>query len=134
MPGNLEDTMTITALVQCLIKALSDDIDHGAYQHDCHPMMVRQNKWRACRFGTAAQLVNSFTYEAEPVGRIVERLLERLRDVSKELDCEPYIDRVMELATRPGSADRQLKIFADTNDRTEVVRQLTDVSRVSAPS
>src|SRR5215213_2510116 len=58
MPGNLEDTLALSALIHCLVKALSDDIDQGAYQHDCHPMMVRQNKWRAARFGGAAKLVD----------------------------------------------------------------------------
>ena len=58
-PGTLDDTLALVALVQCLVKALSDEIDHGAYQHDCHPMMVRQNKWRAARYGLDAQLVAS---------------------------------------------------------------------------
>ena len=34
MPGNLNDVLAIAALVQCLVKSLSDEIDHGTYQHD----------------------------------------------------------------------------------------------------
>lgn len=49
IPGCFEDTLGLVALIQCLIKCLSDQIDHGAYQHDCHPMLIRQNKWRAAR-------------------------------------------------------------------------------------
>ena len=59
MPGNLHDTLAIGALVQCLVKALSDEIDNGTYQHDSHPMMVQQNKWRAARFGNQAKLVDT---------------------------------------------------------------------------
>ncbi|MCA9185970.1 MAG: YbdK family carboxylate-amine ligase, partial [Planctomycetales bacterium] len=51
MPGNLDDVLVLTALIQSLVKKLSDQIDEGTYQHDCHPVMVRQNKWRAARFG-----------------------------------------------------------------------------------
>ncbi len=29
MPGNLQDTLAIAALMQCLVKALSDEIDAG---------------------------------------------------------------------------------------------------------
>src|SRR5690606_2186644 len=61
MPGSLDDVLALTALIQCLIVHLSREIDEGAYQHDCHPMMVRQNKWRASRFGTQARLVNAYT-------------------------------------------------------------------------
>ena len=63
MPGNLTDTLAIAALIQCLVKALSDEIDNGTYQHDSHPMMVQQNKWRAARFGNQARLVDTYTYQ-----------------------------------------------------------------------
>ena len=78
MPGNLDDVLALAALIQCLVKALSDEIDHGAYQHDAHPMMVSQNKWRAARFGTAARLVDNYTFESQSVEQVVERLVERL--------------------------------------------------------
>ena len=64
MPGNLQDTLALAALVQCLVKALSDEIDNGTYQHDSHPMMVQQNKWRAARFGNQARLVDTDTYRS----------------------------------------------------------------------
>ena len=59
MPGNLDDVLALAALIQCLVQALSDEIDEGTYQHDCHPMMVRQNKWRAARYGIDAKLVEA---------------------------------------------------------------------------
>ena len=58
VPGSLEDVLTLTALIQCLVKHLSDEIDEGTYQHDSHPMIIRQNKWRAGRYGLEAQLVD----------------------------------------------------------------------------
>ena len=131
MPGNLEDTMAITALVQCVVKALSDEIDHGAYQHDCHPMMVQQNKWRAARFGTAAQLVDSYTHKAQPVAQAVEKLAEYLVPVAAELGCEHHLEQCQQIASSPSWADRQLSILAETDSPEEVVRQLTDVSRVT---
>ena len=130
MPGNLDDAMSIAALTQCLIKALSDDIDNGAYQHDCHPMMVRQNKWRACRFGTAAQLVNSYSYEAQPVSKIVEDMIERLRPAGEELGCLDYLERNQALVAVGTAADRQLQIMQDTGDPAEVVRQMIQQSRL----
>ncbi|MBV8430399.1 MAG: YbdK family carboxylate-amine ligase, partial [Solirubrobacterales bacterium] len=51
MPHDLPSVLGLTALIQCLVHQLSEEIDRGTYQFDCHPMMVRQNKWRACRYG-----------------------------------------------------------------------------------
>src|SRR5690606_27654354 len=99
MPGNLDDTLALAALIHCLVKALSDDIDQGAYQHDCHPMMVRQNKWRAARYGLAANLVDAFNFEVQPVSEVVNRLVDRLEPTSEELGCSEYLQRCREMAT-----------------------------------
>jgi len=131
MPGNLEDVLGIAAMIQCLIKGLSDQIDHGAYQHDCHPMMVRQNKWRACRFGTEACLVNSYSFEVESVPDITARMVGRLLPIAEELDCVDYLKHTQTMANRPNWAMRQREIFNHTGDLSEIVRQLTRVSRVS---
>ena len=131
MPGNLQDVLSLAALVQCLVKFLSDDIDDGTYQHDCHPMMVRQNKWRACRFGNRAQLVNSYTHEVQSVSQIVRGLIDRLRPMARHLDCLEYLEQNQTIADDISWSNRQRQILEETGDPTEIVRQLTAGSRVS---
>jgi carboxylate-amine ligase len=134
MPGNLSDTLALAALVQCLVKALSDEIDHGTYQSESHPMMVQQNKWRAARFGNLAKLVDTTTYQAAPVEETVERLVSILQPVAAELNCERYLAHAAEMARQPSAAQRQLDLMAETNDPREVVRRLVAASRTTAAS
>lgn len=134
MPGNLQDTLAIAALIQCLVKALSDEIDGGTYQHDCHPMMVRQNKWRATRFGTGAQLVDSYTYQVVTVAQAVDEMVDKLTPVAANLGCEHHLEHCRHIAGSPSWADRQMSILAETGSAEEIVRQLTEVSRVSGVS
>jgi carboxylate-amine ligase len=131
MPGNLKDVLALGALIQCLVGALSDQIDEGTYQHDCHPMMVRQNKWRAARFGTGARLVNSYTYEVQSLSHIVRVLIERLMSTAEQLDCVSYLQHNQTIADGPSWADRQTEILAETGDRAEIVRRMSDASRIS---
>ena len=131
MPGNLEDVLAITALIQSLVKALSDEIDRGTYQHDCHPMMVRQNKWRACRFSTQAQLVNSYTFEVDSVSETVKFLIDRLAPTAEQLGCLDYLQDNQRIADNPSWAQRQRDILEQTNDPKEIVRQLTTQARIS---
>ena len=131
MPGNLQDVLGIAALTQCLIKALSDEIDAGTYQHDCHPMMVRQNKWRACRFGLQAPLVDTYTFEVQSVQEIVAALVTRLTPHAAELHCKPYLEHVLQMASGPSCAAIQLKLLDETNDRVEVVKRMCDRARIS---
>ena len=130
MPANLEDTLAIAALVQCLVKYLSDDIDQGTYQHDSHPMMVQQNKWRAARFGNRAILVDTDTYKTAPVASVVDAMVAKLRPTAVELCCENYLEHCVNLSREPSAAQRQLDILEETGDPREVVRRLTDAARV----
>jgi carboxylate-amine ligase len=131
MPGNLDDTLALAALIHCLIKSLSDEIDEGAYQHDCHPMMVRQNKWRAARFGVQANLVDEYTFEVKTLPQIVDELVEQLAATADELGCRPYLDRCRAMAAGPTWADRQLAIAKETGDLHEIVRRMTQQARIS---
>jgi carboxylate-amine ligase len=131
MPGSLADTLAIAALIQCLVKALSDAIDEGAYQHDCHPIMVQQNKWRATRFGNQANLVDAYTYRVDSVQTAVERLVTALAPTAAALQCESYLARCVEMAREPSAAQRQLDLLAETNDPREMVRRLTNEARVT---
>lgn len=134
MPGNLDDTLALAALIQCLVKALSDEIDHGAYQLDCHPMMVRQNKWRAARYGVAAPLVDPFTYEAKSVAAVVENVVERLSPVADELGCAEHLNRCRAMAVGPTWADRQLASAGETGSLPEMVRRMVRQSRITPAS
>jgi carboxylate-amine ligase len=132
MPGNLEDVLSITALIQCLVKCLSDEIDEGAYVHDFHPMMVRQNKWRACRFGNKAQLVNPYSHEIASVSVIVQQLIAHLQPTARELGCLSYLEDNQRIADEPGWAACQRSVLNETNDPVEVVRRLSEQSRISS--
>jgi carboxylate-amine ligase len=131
MPGNLTDTLAIAALVQCLVKSLSDEIDNGTYQHDSHPVMVQQNKWRAARFGNHARLVDTYTYRSASVAQVVEELMNLLQPTAIELGCADYLNHCLTMSREPSAAQRQLDLLAETNDSAEVVRRLTRLSRVS---
>ncbi len=130
MPGNLDDVLALAALAQCLVYALSEKIDGGAYIHESHPMMVRQNKWRAARYGNRAMLVNADTHEVRSVKDIVKSLVERLTPIAEQLGCVDYLRHTQVMAERPTWADRQRQILRDTGDMAEIVRRLSSEARV----
>ncbi len=124
MPPDLHSVLGITALVQCLVFALSEEIDRGTYQFDCHPMMVRQNKWRACRFGLGANLVDPYTHVSRPARQVVHDLRSRLAEFADHLGCSDALGFVTEMADRPTGSERQRSLYQETGDFTEVVRQM----------
>ncbi|QEG38469.1 carboxylate-amine ligase [Roseimaritima ulvae] len=130
MPGHMDDACALAALIQCLVRHLSDQIDEGMYQFDCHPMMIRQNKWRASRFGLDATLVNSYNYQAQSVPEVVGKLIEQLTEVAQELGCETELSHLTAVAAGPNSAVRQRTILQQTGEAKEIVRQLVAAARL----
>lgn len=122
LPPTLEDVLGLASLMQCLVVELSEAIDQGTYQHDCHPIIVRQNKWSAARYGLDATLVHPFTGNRQPARKIVQQLVESCRPYGEKLDCERYLDHVDEMAKLPNGSARQIEIFKETGSSFEVAK------------
>jgi glutamate---cysteine ligase / carboxylate-amine ligase len=127
MPANLNHVAALTALVQCLVHAISAQIDEGTYQLEYHPMMVQQNKWRAVRFGADARLVDSDDYQQRSVHEMTDHLIELLRPQAEELNCERELAFVGRLCHQTG-AKQQLAIFEQSGDCREVVRRMLEAN------
>lgn len=123
MPPNLEQVLALTALIQSLVVALSRQIDEGTYQSEYHPMMVAQNKWRATRFGAAAQLVDTDDYHPRTVQQMIDHLVDLLLPVSQELRCAEELQHCRSLPGQTG-ADEQLRLYDETYSRHEVVKRM----------
>jgi carboxylate-amine ligase len=124
MPPDLPSVLALAALIQCLVRELSEEIDRGVVVPDDDPLLTRQNRWRASRYGLDANLVDPFTLEATPARRAAENLASRLWGQAGELGCVGHLEQVLEMAARPTGSERQLALYADTGDLFEVVRRL----------
>jgi carboxylate-amine ligase len=130
MPADLPGVLALTAILQCLVRSVADESDRGASLPEAQPMMVRQNRWRACRFGLDAELVDPGTLEAVPARRAAEHLIGRLEHLSGFLGCRRYLEMARDLIARPTGSEHQIAIFRETGDLAEVVRRLTGRSRL----
>lgn len=131
MPPSLHHVLGLTALIQCLVHDLSEEIDRGTYQYNCHPFLIRQNKWRACRYGMEASLVDPQSFQSIPVRRVVHRLVDRLGDRALDLGCSSQLEIARELADQPTGAVLQLEIYRQTGDLVEMIRRMLMQSRLA---
>ena len=116
MPASLNHVLAITALVQCLVQAISREIDEGTFQSEYHPMMVQQNKWRATRYGADAELVSTKDFQQRSVSAITSDLIGRLQNQAEELNCATELQSLTKLAENSG-ARQQLRHFAAVGQR-----------------
>lgn len=125
LPQNLEDTLALVALTQCLVCALSDQIEEGVYQYDIHPIVVRQNKWKAARYGLRAELIDPVTHSTIPVREMVFFLFEKLKPYAEHLNCAQSLNHVISMLEAPSGAERQLSLYGEfDHDLAAVVREM----------
>lgn len=130
MPADLDEVLALTALMQCLVHHLSTRIEEGYYVSEAHPVMVRQNKWRAARFGRGARLVDPVGHSQHGVDELAEELTRSLMPAAAALGCAGYLERIPELARRPDGAARQMELLATAPSPAEAVARMVELSRL----
>jgi carboxylate-amine ligase len=93
-------------------------------------MMVRQNKWRAARYGLDAQLVNFNTHKLEPARTVLVQLVEKLQPMAQQLGCVGHLNHIRQMAAQPTWAEQQMDIWKTTQDPAEIVRNFLARSRI----
>jgi carboxylate-amine ligase len=122
MPPDLPSVLGLTALTQCLVTDLAQG-GGASVDDECGLMIVRQNRWRASRYGLGAEFIDPRTGCPSPAREPIKRTIERLRGVAAALGCARQLEQAHAMANTAGGAERQLTVFERTGDLLEVVRQ-----------
>jgi carboxylate-amine ligase len=132
MPMNLKHTLGMVALTQSLVSAISEQIDRGAYLYDSHPMIAKQNKWHAGRYGMDAQLVDFDTMQAVPARTIARRMIDLVSSHADRLGCLSYLHHLDDIIDAGTGAQRQRRVFDQTGDLRDVVKYLVEQGRIAS--
>lgn len=79
----------------------------------------------------SAKLVHARDYRVEPVTHIACDLVDRLRNVAQDLGCEDDLLYIREITREAGWADRQREVMESTGSPAAVVKQLSNMARLS---
>jgi len=86
--------------------------------------LIMENKWRAARYGLEGKLID-FGREIEvPARELMLEYLDFVDDVVDELGSRNEIDYIRTMLERGCGADRQLAVFAETQDLRKVVQYM----------
>ena len=121
VPMTVQETITIAALFQgiCakLYKLRTENLNFIIYPR----ALINENKWRAGRYGIEGSLID-FGKETEVNTRVlIYELLDFIDDVTGPLGIRNAVNNVHRMLEQGTGADRQLKVFEDTNSLPAVV-------------
>lgn len=123
----LDEVAVIAALSQCLVERLDRELDRGYTLPSPKNWVVRENKWRAARYGLEAEIIVDERGTVAPVRQALLDLADELMPIARRLSCADDlagIDRVLAIGA---SYQRQRAIAeASGGDLTKVVDSLLE--------
>jgi carboxylate-amine ligase len=126
----LEDAVSLIALVQALVGWLAERYDAGEALPVHDGYRIAESLWVAAHGGPPRHVLDLETGERRPVSERVATLLEALAPTARELGTERELARLRVLATANG-ADRQRHV-ARTHGVDGLVKWLRDETAASA--
>jgi carboxylate-amine ligase len=113
--STVEELGGIAAFIQSLVEWMSTEIDEGRPVPTMQPWFVRENKWRAARYGLAAEIIVDSTGTERMVTDEVRRLVELLSPTAERLGCLPELRQLNLILDHGASYQRQLAVAASHN-------------------
>jgi carboxylate-amine ligase len=126
MPTRVEETIALAALFQALVAKLawlrSRNLGFRLYPR----ALINENRWRAMRYGVDGKLID-FGLSAEvPMRDLAFELLDFIDDVVDDLGSREALETVHEIVEGGTGADRQLEVYREREDLTDVVDYLVE--------
>ena len=127
-PISMKHLLGLVSLVQCIVAGISEDIDRGAYLYDSHPMIAKQNKWQAARYGMDANFVDFDTMLAVPARQVTRRLVDHCAPWAERLGCAKELGYIDDIIEHGSGATRQQQTFRKSGDGSSVVQSVLDAT------
>lgn len=123
----LEEITVVAALTQCLVEQIDRKLEAGAELTMPEGWVLRENKWRAARFGLDAQILVDDTRKVIPVREALAEITGQLMPIANTLNCADELRGIDRILTVGASYQRQRAVAeASGGDLTKVVDSLLE--------
>jgi carboxylate-amine ligase len=126
----VDHTLGLAALVQGLVKELSEHYESGQPLSRYPYEMLDENKWLSARHGLGGELVDLPGSDRVSTKELAQRLVDRIRPHAEELGSAAELEHVVDLLERGNGASRQVVVYEANHDLHEVMREIVEASSV----
>jgi glutamate---cysteine ligase / carboxylate-amine ligase len=130
----LDEVAAVAAMSQCLVEQMDSQLDRGYQLPEPRAWVVRENKWRAARYGLDADIVVDARGTVRPVRVALRELVDELVPTARRLGCEEELAIVRRILEHGASYERQRRVAAENGgDLRPVVDALLSEMRDGLP-
>ena len=130
----MDEICAMVALSQSLVVWLADRYEHGLELPEHKAWTIRENKWRASRYGLEAEIIRDEDGNLLKLRRSIGDLVEKLEPTAERLGCLDELHTVDSILERGTSATRQREVYEYTKDLSAVVDSLVDELKKGSPT
>jgi carboxylate-amine ligase len=121
----VDEAMCVVSVIQAIVAKLYKLTMANTSFNIYRIALIKENKFRAARYGIDNHMIDfGLQKEVETKGLILE-LLDFIDDVVDELGSRKHIEYVHTILNEGTGADKQLRVFEQTQDLTKVVDMIT---------
>ena len=115
----------VAAMSHCLVDTFDREIDKGYTLPMPKGWVVRENKWRAARYGLDAEVISGENDDTQPIRDSLRELVQGLQPAAERLGCVEQLALVNDIVENGASYQRQRAVAAASGgDLTAVVDSL----------
>jgi len=131
----LSEIGMVAALSQCLVDQLNSQLDRGYTLPMPTSWVLRENKWRAARYGLEAEIIIDDRGTTLPVQDAIVELVDELMPIAERLGCPDELADVKNILAT-GASYRRQRAVAEANDGNleAVVDSLIEELRTDKPT
>lgn len=130
----MSEIATVAALSQCLVEWNDTLIDRG-YTPPCpRAWIVRENKWRAARYGIEAAIIIDESGTVQPLRDSLAEVVEELMPVARRLGCEDELAGTGRIVEQGPGYLRQRRLTAAGASLADVVGSMVEELRTDTPA
>ena len=120
---SIPEMANLAALTQCLVVALSEHYDDGSQLPLMDSWVLRENKWRATRYGLDADLIIDEMGHQQSLKSFILDTLDKLMPIAIRLDCQPQLDVLAEIAENNSAPyQRQIRTYQQNEDFKDILK------------
>lgn len=128
--STLPELAAVAAMIQALVEGFSRRLDRGEPLPGLQPWFIRENKWRAARYGLDAEVIVGADGSTAPVVDHIRRTITALEPVAADLGASEELGGIDRILRGGASYARQIAVAENAQgDLRAVVRHLVDEFR-----
>ncbi len=126
VPMCVDESIAIAALFQALVAKLYKLRNQNMTFIQYNRALINENKWRASRYGIDGKMIDFGKEQEVNTRELIYELLDFVDDVVDDLGSRESLKTVENMLRHGTGADRQLKVFQETNSLEKVVDYITE--------